>query len=160
MSVAITAAAKLRGNNKGPARRPALSLWIVGLLAVLMLSACADSSSEELSEKDVVKGVVREAFSHPDRLCTELATSQFVETLGGEEECLAEARHLVDSSDLRGEGEGYTLAETRIQGNTAAVRIETPDFGRYDASLVREGGNWRINAVDYKGVVPRTTASP
>lgn len=157
MATTITAAAKLR-RDKGPASWLVLFLWIAGLLAILMLSACTDSSSEELSEKDAVKGVVREAFAHPDRLCTGLATSQFVETLGGEEKCLADARPLTYSSDRRGEGKGYTLAGTRIQGDTATVKIETPDFGRYDGSLVREGGNWRINAVDYRGVVPRTTS--
>jgi len=154
-----TAAVKLRGNNRGSASRPALFLWLGGLLAVFALGACT-GDPEEGSEKDAVKGVVREAFAHPDRLCDELATPEFVETLGGEEKCLADSRPLVGSDRRREGGKGYVLAETRIEGDTAAVRIETPDFGRYDTSLVREGEDWRISAVDYKGTVPRTTNDP
>jgi hypothetical protein len=106
---------------------------VLGL--AVMVSGCGGSGTAS-SDTSKVTSVIKVTDANPKDWCTtKYVTTKFIASVGGEQKCLK----------TFAPGKNLTINSITIHGNTAVAKA-TDNSGSGTASLVKQGGAWKIDS--------------
>ena len=112
----------------------------LALPAVLLLALGACGPGGE-SDEDKVRDVIEKVASNDPEVCKDLTEDFLSREFGGDEKrCERQARAAEDEQNL-------DIQEVNVDGDRATVRA-TADGDRGTARLVKEDGDWKLDAID------------